>query len=259
MSSDDWMEELNKMLANIERQVTSSLRNISNCFKQSGQSFHQAHQRYRLERSTDRLHEIYSKFECESFNNRQIRSVAHILIDNNNSNPIIEISDDESSVERPNTSSQSSRETAFRNVDREIKSEDDHDESDEQASVGEVVNVETKKEELENDEIPIVRFRANQLTLGAYKIEPNCSVRVESDEDHNKEKSEKGAKRARSNSPNIFDKFGDNNKTNVCERYRKKSRLSQGRVESKDGSRKITNEVNISEAVVEVNVAGNVG
>ncbi|XP_031633883.1 zinc finger protein 2 homolog [Contarinia nasturtii] len=259
MSADDWMQELDKMLTNIERQAMSSLRNINNYFEQSGQSFHQAHQTYCLKRSTDRLNEVYSKFECESsFSNRQSRSVDPMSTDNNNSNPIIEISDDEDSDERPSSSSS------------EIKTEDNHDESNEQASVGEIPNVETKEEEeedLENEEIPIVRVPANQLTR-AYKIESNCSegVKIESDEDHNKENIENEAKRAPSNSPSILDKVGDNNETNVCEPYGKKSRISKGKVESKDASRAIsyenneneTNAVNISESVVEVNVAGNV-
>ncbi|XP_031633932.1 zinc finger protein 774-like [Contarinia nasturtii] len=266
MSTDDWMQELDKMLTNIERQAMSSLRNINNYFEQSGQSFHQAHQRYCLKRSIDRLNEVYSKFECESsFSNRQSRSVAPISTDNNNSNAIIKISNDEDSDERPSTSSQPSRETAFRNVDREIKTEDDHDKSDDQASLGEIPNVETKEEEdVENDEIPIVRVPANQLTR-AYKIESNCSerVKIESDEDHNKENIENAAKRVASNSANILDKIGDNNETNVCEPYGKKSGVSQGRVESKDASCEIseennankTNEVNISKAAVEVNLA----
>ncbi|XP_031633882.1 zinc finger protein 2-like [Contarinia nasturtii] len=265
MSADDWMQELDKMLTNIERQAMSSLRNISNCFEQSGQSFHQAHQKYCLKRSIDRLNEVYSKFECESsFSYRQSRSVAPISTDNNNSNAIIKISNDEDSDERPSTSSQPSKENPFRNVDREIKTEDDHDESNEQAFVGEIPNVEIKEEDMESDEIPIVRVPANQLTR-AYKIESNCSerVKIESDEDHNKENIENVAKRVRSNSANILDKIGDNNETNVCEPYGKKSGVSQGRVESKDASCEIseennankTNEVNISKAAVEMNLA----
>ncbi|XP_031633957.1 zinc finger protein 717-like [Contarinia nasturtii] len=260
MSADDWMQELDQMLTNIERQAMSSLRNISNCFEQSGRSFHQAHQTYCLHRSTDRLNEVYSKFECESsFSNRQSRSVAPMSTDNNNSNPIIEISDDEDSDERPSTSSQPSRES-------EITTEDDHDESNEQASVGEIPNVETKEEEedLENEEIPIVRVPANQLTR-AYKIESDCSehVKIKSDEVHNKENIENEAKRAPSNSSNIFERIDDNNETNVCEPYGKKTRVSKGRVDPKDASRAIidennANETNISDAVVEVNVAGNV-
>ncbi|XP_031637274.1 zinc finger protein 37-like, partial [Contarinia nasturtii] len=260
MSTDDWMQELDKMLTNIERQAMSSLRNINNYFEQSGQSFHQAHQKYCLQRSTDRLNEVYSKFECESsFSNRQGRSVTPISTENGNSNAIIEISDDDSSDERPGTSSLPSRETAFRNVDGEIRTEDDHDESDDQAVGGEIPNVETKEEELENDEIPIVRVPANQLTR-AFKLEPNCSerVKIESDEDHNKENIENEAKRAPSNSSNIFDKIDEINETNVREPYRKKSRVSQEKVDRKDVGHEITNEANISEAVVEVNVAGNV-
>ncbi|XP_031634348.1 uncharacterized protein LOC116347769 [Contarinia nasturtii] len=265
MSTDDWTQELDKMLMNIELQAMSSLRNISNCFEQSGQSFHEAHQTYCLKRSIDRLNEVYSKFECElSFSNRQRGSVAPISTDNNNSNAIIKISNDEDSDERPSTSSQPSRETAFRNVDSEIKTEDDYNESDDQAFVGGIPNVETKEEDMESDEIPIVRVSANQLTR-AYKIESNCSerVKIESDEDHNKENIENVAKRVRSNSANILDKIGDNNETNLCEPYGKKSGVSQGRVESKDASCEIseennankTNEVNISKAAVEMNLA----
>ncbi|XP_031637092.1 zinc finger protein 37 homolog [Contarinia nasturtii] len=213
------------MLTNIDRQAMSSLRYIRNCFERSGQSFHQEHQKYCLKRSID--------------------------------------SDDEDLNERPNTRSQLSREIAIRNVDREIKTEDNHGESVDQASGGEKPNVEPKEEEeVEDDVIPIIRVPANQLMRAYMKI-PNNRIKIE---DHNKENISNGVKRERSNSLNIFDKSDDINETNICEPHKKKSRVSRKGVVLKDISRKIsgksnantTNERNISNAIFEVNIAGNV-
>ncbi|XP_031633858.1 zinc finger protein 483-like, partial [Contarinia nasturtii] len=258
MSSEGWNQELEKMLTNIDRQATSSLRNISNCFERSGQSFHQEDQKYCLKRSIDRLNEMYSKFENGSLfdksRNRSVQlsenssTIASISTENNDQNPIVEISDDEDSDERSNTRSQVSRETAVRNVDREIKTEDD--ESDDQASGEEVPNIVAKEEEMEDDGIPIVRVSANQL-MGTYMN----VVKVESHEDHNKENIANGVKRERSNSPKMF----DDKENNVCEPHKKKTRVSKRRVASKDTSRKINGKSNANTTnEVEVNVPRNV-
>ncbi|XP_031633878.1 zinc finger protein 271-like [Contarinia nasturtii] len=215
----------------------SLCREFNICFNDSlCQSFHEAHQKYSPKRSTD--------------SDRQVRSVAPMSTDNNNSNAIIEISNDEDSDERPSTSSQSFRETAFQNVDREIKTEDDNDENNDQASVGEISNMEIKEKEVENDEIPIVRFPANQLTR-AYKIESNCSerVKIESDEDHNKENIEDGAKPRQ-----MYVSHTGRNQEYLREELNRNMQAAKS--VKKNANEK--NEVNISEAIVEVNVAGNV-
>lgn len=101
-----------------------------------------------------RLDEIFLKFQCElSFGNFQKRSAknsltcASIAGDNNSSDIIFEISDDEDSNETPNTRTQRGEVAC-------IKSYCSQD------SVGETLN--TKLKEEVDDDIPIVYTSADQ-------------------------------------------------------------------------------------------------
>ncbi|XP_031638801.1 zinc finger protein 37-like [Contarinia nasturtii] len=264
MPTNNWTRELEKMLNGIERQATFSLQNISNFCEQSGQSFHQADWKYCLDRAKDRLKEIYSKFKSDtSFDKSRNGSIqrsknssvrSSISSGKNGLNTIIEISDDETA-----NTTEVIGEIALSDVDHEIKTE--NDENGDQPSDGEIPNVEPKEEdEMENEEIPIVRIPANQLMVV-------CSperVKIEKDENCNKDK---GIKRERSNSPNTSIESDENNRTNANNPYRNRLRASKKNTIRERGDKrnaKVTNEednnldYNVSEAVSEVNAAKNV-
>ncbi|XP_055306157.1 zinc finger protein 569-like [Sitodiplosis mosellana] len=65
MSANDWMREMDEMLAAFSRQALISLRNIRNCFERTGRTFNEDFKKYFLGASNNGLGMTYSKFEME--------------------------------------------------------------------------------------------------------------------------------------------------------------------------------------------------